>query len=159
MDLQRDPEESNPWLLSTHLRGAHVDVFNQSKSLWLQPLQLDEEDEEGGDAVSVTHEQLADPETESYGNSSLFRKTVSRATPLGASPSARIYQSTQLSAKEYSHRTMNIRSQTCEYIISRKPHLPQPVQSLMSWTHTVNRPNLRVESSSLESQTGSSRRL
>ncbi|DAZ87630.1 TPA_asm: P4 protein [Trachyspermum ammi polerovirus] len=148
MDLQEEHKESNPWLLSTHLGGAHVDAHNQSRSLWFQPPPMDEDDEDAEDAVLVAHEQWAHPEAELVANNSCFRRTISRATPTATSPSARTYQTTQLSVQDCYGPSMSIRSQTCELYSSRKPHPLPPVRSLTSWTPTANFLRFQAKSSS-----------
>ncbi|AAU04783.1 movement protein [Carrot red leaf virus] len=153
MDSPREQQELNPWLLSTHLQGAHVDVHGLSQSLWYKPHELDEDDEDAEDAALVTHEQWEDPEAESVARSLCFRRTTSRAAPVESSPSARIYQTTLLSAMDYSRHSTNIKSQTCEYVTSRKPHQPPVARSLMSWTPVVNSINFRAQSTN----SGSSR--
>nr|WIL96162.1 movement protein [Carrot polerovirus 1] len=138
MDFQRDHEEFDPWLLSTNLRNAHVDLFDQSRSLWYAPNVLDEDDEDAANAMAITHEQLADPEEQLFASIMNFQKTTSRATPMEGSPSARTYQTTQLSARELSKHSMSIRSQSCRLFLSRKPHPPQEAPSLTSWTPTAS---------------------
>uniref|UniRef100_A0AB39A5F0 P4 n=1 Tax=parsley polerovirus TaxID=3238334 RepID=A0AB39A5F0_9VIRU len=152
MDLQRDPQETNPWLLSTHLQDAHVDAYEQSRLLWCKPLNLDEDDEDGEDAMVVAHEQWVNPEEELIANNSCFRRTTSRATPTEQLPSARTYQTIQLSVQEFSKPSMSIRSQTCELYSSRKPHQPPAGRSLTSWTPTASLLASQVRSTSSEQQ-------
>uniref|UniRef100_A0AB39A5C9 P4 n=1 Tax=Foeniculum vulgare polerovirus TaxID=2885085 RepID=A0AB39A5C9_9VIRU len=157
MDSQREltvGNQINPWLLSTNLQGAHVDVYEQSRLLWCKPHNLDEDDEDAEDAIEIMHEQMQVPEMEAEANLSSFQRMTSRATPTELSPSARTYQSTRLSAQEFCSPFMNIRSQTCELYSSRKRHQLPLGPSLSRWTPTANLVNCKAKSSSLESLEG-----
>lgn len=152
MDSRRDREEYDPWLLSTSLQSAHVNQFDQSRSLWFEPNEIDVDDEDAADAVEIFHEQLVDPEEQSFASLSSLQRTTSRATPTPNSPSARTYRTTQLSATEFSRHSMSIRSQCCKLYTSRKPH-PLPVApSLTRWTPTATLIASKAQSTSSASQ-------
>nr|SCO64863.1 P4-MP [Wild carrot red leaf virus] len=162
MDSRRDHEEPDPspWLLSTHLQGAHAGPFALSQQLWFKPHQLGDDDEDEEDAVTVTHERWEDPEQDLIANNSCFQRTISRTTPTDTCPSARTFQTTRLSAQDYSRHSMNIKSQTCEYYLSRKPLLLPEARSLTKWIPTVDSLHYPARSTSLGSpKTGRGRGL
>lgn len=124
-----NPEEEDVRVDESELSGL-------SRWLWCKPINpdgaVDDEDEE----IVALQEEYSDQEA--FATNSCFQRTTSKAIHPESSSSDRIWQSTRLSAKDYSTRTINIRSRTFEYSTSRKPLQLCPAPLLTSWTPVAN---------------------